>query len=60
MAILSEVRQTEKYKYRMMSRVWNLKKKKKLYKCIFSENRNKVIDIENKLIVIRGERQGEG
>lgn len=62
MAILSEVRQTEKYQCCTTSHVWNLKKKTKQndINAFYSENRNKVISAENKFIVIRGERQGEG
>ena len=56
--ILSEVSQTEKDKYRMViTYMWNLKK---WYKWTYLQNRNRVTDVENKLIVAKGERSGEG
>ena len=37
--------------------MWNLKK---WYKWIYSQNRNRVTDVENKLMVTRWEREGGG
>ena len=57
--IVSEVSQTEKDKYHMISLyMWNLKKKR--YKWTYLQNRNRPTDIdrENKLMVTKGERQG--
>ena len=36
----------------------NLKKKQKQYKWTYLQNKNRLTDIENKLIVTRGERKG--
>ena len=55
--IVSEVSQTEKDKYHMISLyMWNLKKKR--YKWTYLQNRNRPTDIdrENKLMVTKGER----
>ena len=42
--------------------MWNLKKKKKTkaYKQTYSQNRKRLIDIVNKLMVTKGERGGGG
>ena len=55
--ILSEVSQTEKDKYHMILICGILKK---WYKWTYIQNRNRPTDIENKLMVTKGERQGEG
>ena len=47
---------SEKSKYHMISLIFGIVKKKKLYKCTYFQNRNRPIDIENKLIVTKGER----
>ena len=54
--ILSEVSQTEKDKYHMISLI--LESKKKWYKLADIQNRNRLTDIENKLMVTKGERGG--
>ena len=54
--ILSEVSQTEKEKY-YITYMWNLKKK---YKRTYLQNRNRLTDIENKLMVTKGEKGGGG
>ena len=57
--ILSEVSQTEKDKYHMISLTCgNLKKKKDTDELIYKTER--ASDIENKLMVTKGERGGEG
>ena len=38
--------------------MWNLKKKKKEYKWNYLQNRSKVMDVENKLMVTRVEGEG--
>ena len=53
--ILREVSQTQKDKYHMI-----YVESKKWYKWIYSQNRNSVTDVENKLMVTKGERAGEG
>ena len=55
--ILSEVSQTEKDKYYDIICMWNLKK---LYKLTYLQNRNRLTDLGNKLMVTKGERWGEG
>ena len=52
---LSEVCQTEKDKYHMTSHMWNLKK---WYKWTYLQNRNRLMDIENKLMVTKEESRG--
>ena len=52
--ILSEVSQTEKDKYHI-AYMWNLKK---WYKQTYLQNRSRVTDVENKLMVTKGERVG--
>ena len=32
---------------------------KKIYKCIYIQNRNRLTDTENKLLGTKGEREGE-
>ena len=55
--ILSEVSQTEKDKYHDITYMWNLKKKR--YKWTYLQNRNRVTEVENKLMVLpREERRG--
>ena len=54
--ILSKVNQAEKGKYDITS-MWNLKTE---YKSTYLQNRNRLTDIENKLIVTTGERIGGG
>ena len=50
---LSEVSQTEKDKYHNnITYMWNLKK---WYKWTYLQNRNRVTDVENKLMVTGGE-----
>ena len=51
--ILSELSQTEKDKYHMMSLICA---SKKLYKRTYLQNRNRLTDIENILVVTKGER----
>ena len=36
--------------------MWNLKKKRKRYKWTYLQNRNRLTDLENELMVTRGER----
>ena len=50
--ILSEISQTEKDKYYMIRRMWNLKK---LYEWTYLQNRNIFIDVADKLTVTKGE-----
>ena len=57
--ILSEVSQTEKDKYHMISFICGLKRKK-WYKWTYSQNRNRRTDLGNKLMVNKGEMWGEG
>ena len=52
--ILSEVSQTEKDKYDI-TYMWNLKK---WYKRTYLQNRNRLTDMENKLMVTKGESGG--
>ena len=57
--ILSEVSQTEKDKYHMISLICGILKK--LYKWTFIQNRNRPTDIESKLMVTKGESgRGKG
>ena len=52
--ILSEVSQKEKGKYHMISHTWNL---------IYSTNEfteKKIMDLENRLVVAKGEEEGGG
>ena len=55
--ILSEVSQKEKNKYHMISLMWNLKcgTSESIYK-----NRNRLTDMENRLVVAKGEGEGAG
>ena len=54
--MLSEISQTEKDKYHMISLfLWNLKKKTNK---ATHQNRHRPIDTENKLVVARGKRGG--
>ena len=53
--LLSEVSQTEKDKY-MISLICGILKK--MYKWSYLQNRNRVIDVENKLMVTKGEKGG--
>lgn len=53
--ILSEIRQTGKGKYHMISLICGISKNKKIKKN--KQNRNKAIDIENKLIAAKGGRE---
>ena len=50
--ILSEVSQTEKDKYHMISLICGIYKKR--VQMNFLQNRNKVKDVENKLMITRG------
>ena len=52
--ILSEVSQVEKDKYHMISLICGILKKR--YKRTYLRNRNRPTDIENKLMVTKGER----
>ena len=52
--ILSEVHQTEKDKYDI-TYMWILRK---WYTWTYLQNRNRVTDVENKLMVTKGERGG--
>ena len=54
--ILSEVSQTEKDKYKISLYM----ESKKMIKMNLLTNRNKLTDIENKLMVTKGERWGGG
>ena len=53
--LLSEVSQTEKDKY-MISLICGILKK--MYKWSYLQNRNRVIDVENRLMVTKGEKGG--
>ena len=55
--ILSEVGETEKDKYHMISLYVDSKKR---YKRTYLQNRNRLTDIENKLMVTKGKRWWEG
>ena len=52
--ILSEASQTEKDKYHMISVVCGILKKR--YKGTYLQNRNRLTDLENELMVIGGGR----
>ena len=58
--IVSEVSQTEKDKYHMISLTFGIKKKKDTSELIYNteidRNGNRPTDIENKLMVTTGER----
>ena len=56
--IPSEVSQTEKDKYHMISLICGILKK--WYKWTYLQNRSRVTDVEDKLTVTKGERGGEG
>ena len=53
--MLHEIHQTEKDKYCTLSRIWNLKSKASEW---IQQNRKRLTDIENKLVVTRREREG--
>ena len=55
--IPSEVNQTEKTKYHMISLIRGIKKKKR-YKWSYLQNRNRLTDIENKFMVTKGDSDG--
>ena len=38
--------------------MWNLKKKKRRYERTYLQNRNRSTDLENKLMVTKGEKEG--
>ena len=50
--ILSEVSQKDKDEYHMITHIWNLKK------WTYLQNKNRLTDIENKLMVTKEEREG--
>lgn len=54
---LSEVRQTDKDTYHMVALMWNLILQKD---DLILQNRNRLADIENKVIVTKGEMWGGG
>ena len=54
--LLSEVSQTVEDKYPMMSLLRRILKKR--YKRTYLQNRNRLTDIENKLTLTEGEREG--
>ena len=54
--ILSEASQTEKDKYHMTSLICEINKK--TYKRTYLQNRNRHTDIENKVMVTKGEGVG--
>ena len=57
--IINEVSKTEKDKYHTgITYMCNLKKKR--YKWAYIQSRNRLIDIESKLMVTKGERTGKG
>ena len=56
--ILSKVSQTQKEKYYMLSLMWNLIFKK--VQRTYLQNRNRLTDIKNKLMVMKGETLGGG
>ena len=58
--ILSEVSQTEKDKYHMIPLTCGIYKEKKRLKWAYFQNRKRLTDTENKLMVTKGERWGEG
>ena len=49
--MLSEISQTEEYKYHTISLIYGIQKTK--------QNRNRLIDTENKLVVARGKGMGD-
>ena len=53
--ILSEVSRTEKDKYHMILLIWGIWNFKKRYKWTYLPNRKRLTDIENKLMVSKGE-----
>ena len=53
--ILNEVSQIEKEKYSMTYHMWN--RKRKLYKWNYLQNRKRLTDVENKLMVAERKRQ---
>lgn len=56
--MLSKISQTEKDKYIMMSHIWT-QKEKQTDEWTYIQNRNRLMDIENKLVVTRGESEAE-
>ena len=54
--ILSEVRQTVQDKYHDITYIWNLKRNE--YKQTYLQNRNRLTDIENKLMDTKVESRG--
>ena len=54
-SMLSEISQTEKDKYHMISLICKTSKTKQMNK----QNRNRLIDTENKRVVARGEGDGQ-
>ena len=54
--ILSEVRQTVQDKYHDITYIWNLKRNE--YKQTYLQNRNRLTDIENKLMDTKVESGG--
>lgn len=56
--MLSKISQTEKDKYLMMSHIWT-QKEKQTDEWMYIQNRNRLTDIENKLVVTRGESEAE-
>ena len=57
--MLSEIIQTEKDKYCMISFICGIQKKIQLNTYIY-QNRNRLRDIENKVVVTSGKRDGGG
>ena len=55
--ILSEVSQTEKDKYYMISFICGIQAK--WYKWTYLQQRNRLTDIENKVMVTKGEEDGK-
>ena len=53
--ILNEVCQKEKDKYHMMSHIWNL-----IYGAMNLSTEKKLMGLENKLVVAKGEGEGAG
>ena len=57
--LLSKISQTEKNKY-MQSLYVDSKRKKKLHKWTYLQNRKRLTDTENKLMITKRKREGEG
>ena len=54
---IAKVNKLEKHKQHRISLMWNLKKKR--YKLTYLQNTNRLTDIENKVMVTKGEEDGK-